>query len=59
MIGSLRCEGNMKGVSDAMSLNTDPPQAATLYSVQRSAEATTGSFKITVGVLTTCHTQYT
>jgi hypothetical protein len=31
----------MKGASDALSLNTDPPRAATLYSVQRSAEATT------------------
>jgi len=24
----------MKGVSDALSLNTDPPRAETLYSVQ-------------------------
>jgi hypothetical protein len=40
----------MKGVSDAMSLNTDPPQAATLYSVQRSAAATTGHSKLLSGV---------
>jgi hypothetical protein len=30
----------MKGVSDALSLNTDPSRAATPYSVQRSATTT-------------------